>query len=191
MDSNPPEIYLTKKPWLFRVNFCGMPYAYHYNLWLVYFLLHFWRPFLCFQGVFFHKILSLCMVSIQKRFPSRVVYDGAFTVDHQIIFVRKFKCDFINPLSPWWMKGSTRNLMVMGGRGLHLESFQRTNGFFVWNIRWWCHWLKKININLKGGPFQKCDFWRNGNPSVIFCTVLDITGGTEEPANGFVMYCHQ
>ena len=34
---------------------------------LVYFLPHFWRPYLCFQGGCFQKILSFCMVSIQER----------------------------------------------------------------------------------------------------------------------------
>ena len=37
-----------------------IPYARHYNPRFVYFLPHIWRPFFCFQGGFFHKILS-CM----------------------------------------------------------------------------------------------------------------------------------
>ena len=32
-----------------------LPYARHYKPRLVYFLPHFWKPFLCFQGVFFRK----------------------------------------------------------------------------------------------------------------------------------------
>ena len=43
-------------------------YTRHYNPAIWIFLPQFWRPFLCFQGGFFHKILSLCMVSIQERF---------------------------------------------------------------------------------------------------------------------------
>ena len=37
----------------------------HYIFWI--FLPHFWRPFLCFQGGFFQKIISLCMVSRYSR----------------------------------------------------------------------------------------------------------------------------
>ena len=32
-----------------------LPYVRHYNPWFVYFLPHFWKPFLCFQGGFFTK----------------------------------------------------------------------------------------------------------------------------------------
>ena len=107
------------------------------------------------------KIQPLFCLQGPQQTPSKY---HVIEIDHQIIFVRKFKCDFINPLNPLWMKGSTRNLMVMGGRGLHLESFQRTNGFFVWNIKWWCHWQKKINVNLKGGTISKILFLKKQKP---------------------------
>ena len=36
-----------------------MPYARHYKPRRVYFLSHFWRPYLCFQGGFFRKFVIL------------------------------------------------------------------------------------------------------------------------------------
>ena len=42
---------------------------------------HFWRPFLCFQGIFFQKILFLCMGSIQERvMMARIPYVKGYTV---------------------------------------------------------------------------------------------------------------
>ena len=41
-----------------------LPHTRYYNPRLVYFLHNFLRPFLCFQGVFYQEILSLCMVSV-------------------------------------------------------------------------------------------------------------------------------
>ena len=45
-----------------------VPYARHYNPRFIYFLPTFWRSKTFFQGGFFQKILSLCMVSIQEWF---------------------------------------------------------------------------------------------------------------------------
>ena len=45
-----------------------LPYMRHYNPRFVYFLPRLWRPFLCFQGGAFQKILSLYIFSIQERF---------------------------------------------------------------------------------------------------------------------------
>ena len=54
------------------------------------------------------------------------------------------------------MKGSTNNLMVMGGRGLHLESFHRTNGFLSEISNDGVIDKKEDQYQFKGGPFQKC-----------------------------------
>ena len=62
-------LFLAKKLdqfWFSVVAIARLPYARHYKPRLVYFLPHFWKPFLCFQGGFFQKILSLCMVSVQE-----------------------------------------------------------------------------------------------------------------------------
>ena len=51
-----------------RCLYIHLPYACHFKPRLVYFVLHFWKPIPCFQGCFFQKILSLCMVRIQEQF---------------------------------------------------------------------------------------------------------------------------
>ena len=45
-----------------------VPYVRHYNPWFVYFLPHFERSKTFFLRSFFHKILTLCTVSVQERF---------------------------------------------------------------------------------------------------------------------------
>ena len=60
----------------------------HYNLQLVYSLTHFWSPFLCFQGSFFQKILSLCIVT----YYTRAVYNQEGVM---MLRVRYLKIDFL------------------------------------------------------------------------------------------------
>ena len=46
----------------------SIPYACHYNPWLVYFLPHFRSPFLCFQGGFFRKFCPYVWLVLKSSF---------------------------------------------------------------------------------------------------------------------------
>ena len=77
-------------------------YARHYNPQLVYILPHFWSPFLCFQGGFFQKNLSLSTVSVQERVMTACVRTANiyifFTLEMQWNVTKSTakKCKFSN-----------------------------------------------------------------------------------------------
>ena len=78
--------YISEYPLI--INF--IPYACHCNPRFVYFLPHFWRPFLCFQGGFFTKFCPY--VWLESGFQLRACYDGVGAV---VITCHEFTLKYI------------------------------------------------------------------------------------------------
>ena len=88
----------------------------HYNPRLVYFLNHFWSPFLCFQGGFFRKFCPYVwsLVSIQERVMlARVRYTKRFKQEQYILEV-EVETKTLPRFSSWklfilmWMQAKIR-----------------------------------------------------------------------------------
>ena len=68
-------------------NFENDLYTRHYNPWFVYFSPQYWRPFLCFQGVFLGKLCPYVWLVSKSGLWSRAGYGGTHTV---VNFKREF-----------------------------------------------------------------------------------------------------
>ena len=124
----------------------------HYDHRFVYLLPIFWRQFLCFQWVFFQKILSLYMVSILERF---LIKSGLWWRSYGTHLWVKIKYDFIKILVPSvWIYHTTCDFTIY---------FVRSNLYkILQNILWNYILMGQLRLHKDFSPII---FWYIPDPT--------------------------